>query len=234
MFEQELEHVRKISTESGCFSWTSPDYQRDILGFLIEYREHGAGVIEVGCYKGGLTAQIGLICRKFGWPLWTMDINQASLETAADLLRKLGLDSGVTFHLGPLDHFVQHVKVAGKPVLIILDGDHQYDAVVKDILSLYRLAVIPYAAAFHDFSLRHPTSGEKVSQSVKDCFGSLPVRHIGARMDGTGPYPTKEKPSEDGHWWEIPGSEGAIVSLPAKLGIRARAMRALRLPALRR
>jgi hypothetical protein len=72
---------------------------------------------------------------------------------------------------------------------------------------------LPYAAAFHDYSLRHPSTGERVDQAVRDELPHLVPIPIGARMMGNGPYPTQERPSEDGHWWEVPGSEGAIVEL---------------------
>ena len=66
----------------------------------------------------------------------------------------------------------------------------------------------------NDYSLRHPTNGERVSEAIADSFGNVPFRRIGAQIYGSGPYPTKERPSVDRHWWEVPGSEGAIVELP--------------------
>lgn len=215
--KDELDAIRRISHQLNRFSWTSDDYQRDLLNFILENKEKGAGVVEVGTYKGGLTAQLALICTRLGWPLWSMDVDSSSAATAADLLQRVGLTEAVNFHLGPLESFARTVQLRQRPVLVVLDGDHRYEAVVQDIASLYRLSPRPYAAAFHDYSLRHPTSGERVSEAVADCFGNVPVRLIGARMDGTGPYPTKENPHADGHWWQVPGSEGAIVELPPRL-----------------
>ena len=208
-----LDQARRVSADEGCFSWTSPEYQRDILEFICAHRDCGSGIIEVGTYKGGLTAQLSLICREYGWPLWTMDVDTSALETASNLLNKLGLADNVTFHCGALDRFVQSELPIGKPVLVVLDGDHRYDAVRRDICSIYKLPVLPYAAAFHDYSLRHPSTGERVDQAVRDELPHLVPTPIGARMMGNGPYPTQERPSEDGHWWEVPGSEGAIVEL---------------------
>lgn len=215
--EDELQAIRKTSAELGRFSWTSDDYQHDLLHFIFENRGNGAGVIEVGTYKGGLTAQLALICARFGWPLWSLDIDSGSVATAADLVQRVGLAEWVSFHLGPLESFAPMIELAQRPVLVILDGDHRYDAVVRDIRSLYRLSPLPHAAAFHDYSLRHPTSGERVSEAIANCFENATIRLIGAQMDGAGPYPTKEKPAPDGHWWEVPGSEGAIVELPPRL-----------------
>jgi predicted O-methyltransferase YrrM len=215
--EDELQIIRKTSAELGRFSWTSDDYQRDLLHFIFENREKGAGVVEVGTYKGGLTAQLALVCTRLGWPLWSLDIDSSFAKLAADLMKRVGLAESVSFHLGGLASFAQAVKLAHPPVLVILDGDHRYQAVMQDIRSVYQLPLQPHAAAFHDYSLRHPTSGERVSEAIADSFGNVPARLIGAQMDGSGPYPTKEKPSADGHWWEVPGSEGAVVELPPRL-----------------
>jgi Methyltransferase domain len=213
----ELQNIRTTSAGLGRFSWTSDNYQQDLLDFIFEHRNKGGGVVEVGTYKGGLTAQLALVCARLGWPLWSLDIDSSSVALAADLVERVGLAGSVSFHLGALDSFASTVKLAQRPVMVILDGDHQYEAVRQDIRSVYQLPLLPYAAAFHDYSLRHPTSGERVSDAIADSFGNVPVRPIGAQMDGSGPYPTKEKPSADGHWWEVPGSEGAIVELPPQL-----------------
>jgi cephalosporin hydroxylase len=217
MFEEQFDRIRKVSQEMGCFSWTSREYQDDILNYLLEYRHRGCGVIEVGCYKGGLSALIACLCREFKWPFYTIDIDEAAVTSTRNLLSLLDLSQDVTFHHGTLASFVSIMAMNDRPALIILDGDHRYEAVLNDIHDVYRLKRLPYAAVFHDFSLRHPTSGEKVDQAVKDSLGDRPIRQIGARMDGSGKYPTKDKPSDDGHWWEVPGSEGAIVELAPQI-----------------
>lgn len=217
MFENNFNQIRKVSQEMGCFSWTSQEYQDDILNYLIEKHGRGGGIIEVGCYKGGLSALLAFLCREYNLPFYTIDIDESSVKSTRNLLSALELLDGVVTHHGTLASFVKFENINVRPSLVILDGDHRYDAVVDDIANVYRLGKLPYAAAFHDFSLRHPTSGEKVNSAVKDCLGDIPVRHIGARMDGRGKHPTKKNPSDDGHWWEVPGSEGAIVELPTQL-----------------
>jgi hypothetical protein len=216
MFDEKFEEIRAVSKEMGCFSWTSREYQDDILNFLIENRDHGIGVIEVGCYKGGLTALLAYVCQQFNWPFYTLDIDPTATESTEKLLKRLELDKHTTIHLGPLTSFYEKFSLKDRPALIILDGDHRYEAVLEDIQATYRLNKLPYAAVFHDFSLRHPTSGEMVDQAVRDCFGKdYAVRNIGAKMIGDGKYPTIENPSDDGHWWDVPGSEGAIVIMPS-------------------
>ena len=219
MFDKQFEEIRAVSSEMGCFSWTTREYQDDILNFIIENRDRGCGIIEVGCYKGGLSALLAFVCKEFGWPFYTIDVDPTAIDSTTKLLKRLKLDQIATIHLGNLSSFVSATTLSERPTLIILDGDHRYEAVVRDIQDTFKLNQLSHAAVFHDFTLRHPTSGEKVDQAVRDCFGSdCPVRPIGAKMLGDGKYPTKEKPSEDGHWWEVPGSEGAIVELmPSQL-----------------
>ena len=51
-----------------------------------------------------------------------------------------------------------------------------------------------------------------------DSFGpSVDIRLIGAKMTAGSAYPTIDRPQPDGHYWETPGSEGAIVMLPKQL-----------------
>lgn len=217
MFEEDFRRIRALSQKMGSFSWTSLKYQDDILQYLIENRDRGNGVIEVGCYKGGLSALLAHICKQFEWPFYTIDIDPTAVQSTNQLLSALSLRDGASVYHGNLSSFVKETKLKQAPALIILDGDHRYEAVVEDIAETYRLNHRPVSAAFHDYSLRHPTSGERVDQAVRDSLGEWPVRHIGAQMVGQGEYPTEEKPAEDGHWWEVPGSEGAIVELPPKI-----------------
>jgi hypothetical protein len=214
---QQFDRIRGVSQERGCFSWTSREYQDDILNYLIQHHQRGCGVVEVGCYKGGLSALIACLCHEFEWPFHTIDIDESAVVSTRNLLSELGYLDKTDIHHGTLASFVETTTLSDRPALIILDGDHRYEAVVEDLASVYRLNRLPFAAVFHDYSLRHPTSGEKVDQAVRDCLGNWPVRHIGARMDGSSKYPTKDHPAEDGHWWEVPGSEGAIVELPPEL-----------------
>lgn len=217
MFEENFDYIRKISHDLSCFSWTSKEYQDEILNFLIKNRDRGSGVIEVGCYKGGLSALLAFLCHEFNWPFYTIDIDESAVVSTHNLLSKLSLLGGVNIHHGTLASFSPTVKLKERPSLIILDGDHRYESVVKDIADVYLLNKLPYSAVFHDFSLRHPTSGEKVDQAVKDCLGEWSIQHIGAQMEGDGKYPTETDPSDDGHWWKVPGSEGAIVELPPRM-----------------
>jgi cephalosporin hydroxylase len=216
----ELDRIRAYSKSIDCFSWTSDDYQRDILKFILENSPNAQyrSIIEVGCFRGGLTVQLAAVCRALGLHLHTMDVWDVAVDTTRKHLNALKLADAATVFHGDLSQFVTKSKVPAPILLTILDGDHLYQAVRKDIESVYRLSSLPYACVFHDYSLRHPTIDERVSDAVADAFGEgADVSMIGAKMTADGSLPTKDRPQPDGHYWQTPGSEGAIVLLPKQL-----------------
>src|SRR5262245_55442286 len=138
-FPRELEHIREVCKEGGCFSWTSREYQFDVLNFVYENHANGVGLIEVGCYKGGLSALFAFLCQRFEWPFYTMDIDPTAIESTKGILSRLGLAQHSTVHHGTLSSFVSTVAVRDRAVLVNLDGDHAYPAVINDIESVHRL-----------------------------------------------------------------------------------------------
>ncbi|MCJ7640695.1 MAG: class I SAM-dependent methyltransferase, partial [Desulfobacterales bacterium] len=118
-----------------------------------------------------------------------------------------------------MNSFVEEVKLEENPLLIFVDGNHTYSAVVNDIMAIYQLNRRPYAAAFHDFSLRtrNPSHGNiKVDQAIFDCFGlSVDYIRIGVQY-GECPKLSSHNPSEEGFYHESNGSEGVIVEIYRK------------------
>lgn len=213
IYAEELSKIREYCQKSGTFSWTSPQYQSDLLNFVYDHRESGRAVIEVGCYKGGLSALLALLCGRNGLRLFTMDIDPTAVASTNRVLEQCGVHSCATVFHGGLAAFAVSGLLDQTPVLCILDGDHAYDAVKRDLEAVYLLPHRPYAVAFHDYSLRHPTTGEQVDEAVRDFWnGKVAPRLIGLRMSGQG-HPTRQAPQPDGHYWEVPGSEGALVVL---------------------
>ena len=212
-FGEELARIRERCQSQQKFSWTSAKYQRDLLDFIYSHRALGACVIEVGCYKGGLTAQLALICDASELKLYTIDVDPTAIESTTSLLDELGLSHVCSVFHGDLSAFVDRVAIPGRAVVCILDGDHTYDAVRRDIGAALSLSDRPNALAFHDFSLRHPHYDERVDEAVRDAFGEgAAVQLIGLERNGVG-HPTQNEPQSDGHYWKVPGSEGAILTL---------------------
>jgi len=213
-----LTRIREHCKREGCFSWTSDQYQHDLQEFILNHRTHGCGIIEVGCFRGGLSAQLAFVAQQFNWPFYAMDVDGAATKATTRLLNTLGVGANsVVFH-GSLDQFARVTKLHYRPALIVIDGDHLFDAVQKDIDYVYQLNLLPYAAAFHDFSLRHPVIDERVDEAIYSKFGaSAAVKRIGQNTAASAAYPTREAPAADGHYWNANGSEGALLVLPPTL-----------------
>lgn len=111
MLTLEFARIREISKDMEWFSWTSLEYQDAILTYLMEHRDQGVGVIEVGCYRGGLSALLSCVCRSFKWPFITMDIDQAAINSTKNLLKTLNLLDGVTLHHGSLATLVPNLDL---------------------------------------------------------------------------------------------------------------------------
>lgn len=212
---EDLREVRNLLAREGCQSWTSEKYQNDVYSFVLENQEHGKGIVEIGCYKGGLSVFLAFVSQKLGWPFYTIDINQQFIGETKNLLGKLALDDHVTFFVGTLNQFVEQVKLADPALLVIVDGDHHYEGVLNDIKNIYRMNYQSYAAVFHDFSLRHEDlPDERVDKAIYDFWGDeVSLLRIGEQFDENTSYPLKNRPGPDGHYWELNGSEGVIVKL---------------------
>ncbi len=110
-----------------------------------------------------------------------------------------------------------------RPTLVLIDADHHYDAVAADIRTLYAMASRPYAAAFHDFSLRYTTpelSNVRVDRALIDAFGE-DFQHIKIGEIAAPGGPTLQiTPQPDGHYHEFGYSEGVLIVLSQLIGPR--------------
>jgi hypothetical protein len=97
----------------------------------------------------------------------------------------------------------------------VIDASHIYQNTIEDIRAVYQLNYLPITAIFHDFSLRHLTLDVNVEKAIYAVLGhDVIMTFIGEQIDDHSPHPKRENPSEDGHYWESPGSEGALIELP--------------------
>jgi predicted O-methyltransferase YrrM len=214
-FSSDLENIINIANEAGSRSLTSPKYQAAILSFILENKDKGTDVIEIGSYKGGMTSRLAYICKQINQKLYTIDIAPKFIKTTEDLLKKLKLNSHVTTFAGSFDDFSKKFKFTQNPLLVVIDGAHDYQSVYNDIQTCLQLNKPTYAIAFHDFSLRYPPDLAHVDKAIYDSFGEdIPLQKIGEQIDADTVFPTKEKPNKDeGYYWEQNGSEGVILLL---------------------
>lgn len=213
MSDSELQKIRARLAADGNFSHTSLKFQDDLLFYATKFAAHGNCIIEVGCWKGGLSAQFAYLARKLGQRFVAIDSYATYLEHARRTVEVTGAGEAV-FHLGDFQSFVATIDPALRPTLVLIDADHQYDAVTADIRTLYAMPSRPYCAAFHDFSLRYSTpeqSGVRVDRALVDAFGA-DFQHIKiGEVAGAGST-LITTPQPDGHYHELGYPEGALIN----------------------
>jgi hypothetical protein len=213
--DQTLAQIRRTLTQIERSSDTSAKFQDDLLGFIEQNHFNGFSVVEVGCYVGGLTAQLAFVAKKFNLEFDVIDIDPGYLNVAANTVDRVGLTECVRFHAIDLTSFVRNSPGYGKPTLVFVDADHRYDGVVTDIRAIKSFASRPYACAFHDFSLRYadgPLTDVRVDCAIMDEFGpGAPLTFIG-EIAGQGTT-LRTEPGADRHFHEHGQSEGVLIVL---------------------
>lgn len=209
--------MEKAHTVKDFVSETSEQLHADLFQRIVEMSKcGGAGIIEVGCFKGASSVLFAYLCQIYNWPFYVIDVNADYLKYTENLLQGLGLKGRTFFHCGTLKQFAAETEMEQRPVMVFVDGDHHYSAVLKDIEATYFLNQRPYAIAFHDFSLRYHDLAHKntlVDRAIQDCLGrDLPCTRIGVQF-GKSPVPSRENPGPGGEYWERHGTEGVIVEI---------------------
>jgi len=210
----EIMEIRDKMNRIGCASHTSVKFQDDLLKTIAESSPFGEAIIEIGCYKGGMTSQIAYAAKKLRLSFDVIDIDHHFLNVAAEAVAAVGLQDNVRFHAMDFAQFsaLMHDKL--KISLIFIDGDHRYDGVVSDCRAIKRFDVPPHAAVFHDFSLRYADgdlTDVRVDLAIKDEFGNQPrVKPIG-ELAGSPSSNLRTVPAEDRHYHESGTSEGVVL-----------------------
>jgi hypothetical protein len=196
-------------------SHTSIKFQDDIIRFIESHAASGRSLIEVGCYHGGMTVQMAFAAKALGLEFNVIDINHHYLGVAADTADRFQLADAVHFHAMDLATFVRNSPAMPRAALVFVDGDHRYDGVVADLRAIRSMSPVPFAAAFHDYSLRYadgPLTNVRVDQAIHDEWGrelaGEPIGEI-ARADG----PLRTLPGEDRHYHAMGEPEGLLVRL---------------------
>ena len=208
-----LEEVRAKLIALGQTSHTSRKFQDDILEFIERNVALGSALIEVGCYHGGLTAQLAFVASQYNKVLHVIDIEAGYLAMAEKAVTEIGLRDHVQFHLMDLAQFVSKTSPSLKPLLVFVDGDHRYEGVVADIRAIRSMSPPPFACAFHDYSLRYqdgPLTNVRVDKAIKDECGpevrTIPIGEVAGKGSTL-----RVAPSEDRHFHETGQPEGVII-----------------------
>ncbi|MDB5415458.1 MAG: hypothetical protein JWR10_3793 [Rubritepida sp.] len=216
--------AREKLRELGNHSHTTEKFQNDLVHYAEAFASQGNSLIEVGCFRGGLTAQLALIGKRLGQHLHVVDIDAGYLEVARQSVKAISGTRNVTFHLCD---FATFTKRAGRKVrssLTLIDGDHYYKGVVADIRALLAMPIRPFGVAFHDYSLRYASpelSEIRVDRALHDTLGEdFPHIPIGEMSRPGGPLQMNPA-GKDVHFHQEGCSEGVLIefrNLPVQVG----------------
>lgn len=210
--DAELRLLRAYCKSVDQFSWTSDAYQQAISDHLLSRAWQGNCVIEIGSYRGGLSVQLAYLAKLLGQGFFFIDVDSPAILLTTRLLAELGLSANTGSFHGTFQSFAATVIPVQIPSLIVVDGDHEYEATKRDIATILALPRLPECIVFHDYSLRSDQTGENVQRAIADMLPGRPLALIGQRFTGQG-HPTVANPQPDGHYWDVPGCEGALVDL---------------------
>jgi SAM-dependent methyltransferase len=195
ILEEQLRTIRSKLASEGKHSHTSSKFQDDLIGIIEEFGDLGDSVIEVGCFKGGLTAQLALICEQLGKRLFVIDIDLRNLNLASESVNGAIQGSNVVYHLGDLQSFFNKHGSTIRPSVVFIDGDHRYNGVVADIKACCKTPSPPVTLVFHDFSLRYVTGpfiDVRVDKAIYDTLGeNIKLKFIGT-LSGSGEVAANE------------------------------------------
>ena len=213
--QDDISTIRRQIADLDRRSASSETFQDDLIRFGREFAQRGNCLIEVGCYHGGMTAQFAALACELGQKVHVVDIDSHYLSVARDTVERLSLSDYAVFHQMNFQTFAETAESGCHAILVLIDGDHFYNGVVADIRALYSFRHLPYAAAFHDYSLRYanPEGADiRVDRALHDILGidfkRVPIGEL-SREGGT----LRTAPGDDHHFHELGQYEGVMIKL---------------------
>jgi len=213
--------IRKELERIGSASCTSLTFQDQLLSYLDMNAHRGDFLIEVGCFRGGMTAQLAAFAQDRGKVLHVVNVDRGMLEHARSAVRAaLGESpSCVRYFEGSLTRFLEEAKPQGRCILVFIDGDHHYQGVVDDVRAVLDSALPrPISLCFHDYSLRYTEADHRdvrVDRAIRDVLGEHATIPIGEVAGLAGTLVCRPQPGDSGAHYQEGGSEGVVVVVPA-------------------
>jgi len=123
--------IRQRLDELGNHSHTSLNFQDDIWNFVRKHASYGNAVVEVGCYRGGLTAQLAYLCAQLGKLLYVIDVSDEYLTITKNTVRAYVMTRMSRYYCGDFSRFVKEGFATSQVILTFIDGDHRYEGCSK-------------------------------------------------------------------------------------------------------
>jgi hypothetical protein len=225
-----IAEIRGKLHDHGSHSWTSASFQNQLLSFIQLNAQRGEFVIEVGCARGGMTAQLAYLTDALGKELYVVDVDRAMLDHAAEAVGEAtgSIPDSTHFFRGDLRSFLTRPRVSDRCIIAFIDGDHRYAGVIRDIRALVDSRLVrPFSVAFHDYALRYNSESLAdvlVDEAIHDALGDETLMPMG---ELSGLTSLGSEPSEATHqaYYYKGGIEGVFVTLAPGLHIRDSAVR---------
>jgi hypothetical protein len=215
-----IAEIREKLHAHGSHSWTSATFQNQLLSFVQLNARRGDFVIEVGCARGGLTAQLSDLTSGLGKELYVVDVDQSMLDHAAAAVKEStgSIPDSTHFFRGDLRSFLASPRAGRRCILAFIDGDHRCDAVIRDIHALLdsRLAR-PLSIGFHDYSLRYgdeALADVRVDQAIRRALPDETLIPLG-ELSGLSSLVIEPSPETRWAYYDKGGAEGVLVTVSA-------------------
>jgi hypothetical protein len=187
-FSTEIQQIRAQLTEREAASLSSLKFQDDLLDLIVQNAETGDCIIEIGCYHGGLTAQLAFIAQRLGKRFISVDNDPSYIDIAEQTVKAVTPSASVNFFHGTFAQYVKSPDGQEKCILVFIDGMHTYEGVREDLEALYCVNPLPHIAVFHDFGLRANNWDPAVDRALFDSFGQTfkyhPIGVLGGPSSG--------------------------------------------------
>ncbi|WP_165064535.1 class I SAM-dependent methyltransferase [Paludisphaera rhizosphaerae] len=211
----------------GCLSACSPAFQNQLLSYLDMNADQGDFLVEVGCYRGGMTAQLAHFAVERGKQFYVVDVDREYLDAARQTVETaLGRSPACVHYVETtLNGFFDQPRPSNRCIMVFIDGDHHYRGVVRDIRAVVNSRLErPLSIGFHDYGLRCTAADEldiRVDRAIHDHLKGCAVIPMGEVAGLGGILPTSPVGDNGAHF--PPGvSEGVVVVFNAPRRIASR------------
>lgn len=153
------EHARIFELTSAIPGWQLPGDSE--LLFEVAHKS-GDVILEIGTYAGrsAVAALKGTISAGRRPVYYGVDINPTAIDNTTKTLKKFGLEKNAILFQGTITSFLKRFYIS--PSMVFVDGDHKYEGVKSDLLSLSAVLRAGTPIVCHDY-LNPETPGVKLA-----------------------------------------------------------------------
>ncbi|MFQ5570299.1 MAG: class I SAM-dependent methyltransferase [Rhodothermales bacterium] len=120
-------------------------------------------ILEIGTYAGrsAVVELRGTLSKNDRIPrpqFFGIDLNPAAIKRTHNILQQEGLADYALLYYGTLQDFAKHFDI--RPTMVFVDGDHRYDGVHKDLITLSEILEPGIPVLCHDYTNPENDTGD--------------------------------------------------------------------------